>query len=170
VSPALFYEEVLAKLGDSNIRFLVVGAVAMNLHGVPRMTADLDLLAELSSSNLAALIRALEDLGYKPRLPVPATALLDPDRRREWVEQRNLRAFTFVHSLRPLQEIDLLLESPVSFQEADRAKKVLSVGSLRIPLISLDHLIAMKRAAGRAQDSADVDALERVKRLLRGSD
>lgn len=165
----MFYDEVLTKLQDSDVRFVVVRAVAMNLHGVPRMTADLDLLVDLSEPNLSAFLQAFEELGYKPRLPVPASALLDPERRREWVEQRNLKAFTFVHSLRPLQEVDLLLESPVSFEEADRQKTLLAAGRLRIPVISLDHLIAMKRVAARAQDAADVEALERLKRLLGGS-
>lgn len=165
----MFYEDVLTALVDSRVRFLVVGAVAMNLHGVPRMTADLDILADLSTPNLSALIQALETLGYKPRLPVPANALLDSEHRREWAEQRNLKAFTFVHSQRSLQEVDLLLESPVSFEEADRAKRVLTAGRLRIPVISLDHLIAMKRAAGRTQDATDAEALERLKRLLGGS-
>lgn len=166
----MFYEEVLQKLQDSQVRFVVVGAVAMNLHGVPRMTADLDLLVDLAPASLSVLIQALEGLGYKPRLPVPAAALLDPELRREWVEQRNLKAFTFVHSLRPLQEVDLLLESPIPFEEVERAKRVLAAGRLRIPVVSLDHLIAMKRASGRAQDAADVDALERLKRLLGGSE
>ena len=165
----MFYDEVLTKLRDAEVRFVVVGAVAMNLHGVPRMTADLDLLVDLSEPNLSALLQALEDLGYKPRLPVPASALLDSECRREWVEQRNLKAFTFIHPLRPLQEVDLLLESPVSFEEADRQKTVLAAGRLRIPVISLDHLIAMKRGSNRAQDAADVEALERLKRLLGGS-
>jgi hypothetical protein len=165
----VFYEDVLAALVDSRVRFLVVGAIAMNLHGVPRMTADLDLLADVSAPNLSALIRALEALGYKPRLPVPATALLDPEQRREWVERRNLKAFTFVHSVRPLQEVDLILASSIPFEEADRAKTVLTAGGLSIPVISLDHLISMKRAASRAQDAADVEALERLKRLLEGS-
>lgn len=165
----MFYEDVLTALVESRVRFLVVGAVAMNLHGVPRMTADLDLLADLVPPNLSTFIQVIERLGYKPRLPVPASALLDPDRRREWVEERNLKAFTFVHSVRPLQEVDLLLESPIAFEEADRAKKVLATDRLSIPVISLDHLIAMKRVSGRAQDAADVDALERVKRLLGGS-
>lgn len=165
----MFYEEILAKLFEANVRFMVVGAVAMNLHGVPRMTADLDLLVDLAVPNLSALIRAFEELGYKPRLPIPASALLDPEQRREWVERRNLKAFTFVHQLRPLQEVDVLLESPVPFEEADREKKILTAGSLRIPVVSLDHLIFMKRAAGRAQDAADAEALERLKRLLEGS-
>ncbi|MBI4609899.1 MAG: hypothetical protein HY726_12930 [Candidatus Rokubacteria bacterium] len=133
------------------------------------MTADLDLLVDLSPENLAALLSTLEELGYAPRLPVAAIALLDPDRRREWVEQRGLPAFTFFHPLRPLQEVDLVLQSPISFEEADRAKTVFTAGRLRIPVISLNHLITMKRAAPRAQDAADVDALERVKRVFGGS-
>ena len=147
----MFYEEVFAKLEESQVRYLVAGAIALNLHGIPRLTADLDLLVELSGPNLTAAIEALEALGYKPRLPVPARALLDPETRREWRETRNLWAFTFVHPTRPLQEVDLLLESPVSFEEADRAKKVVTAGPLRIPVLSLDHLILMKRQSPRAQ-------------------
>lgn len=166
----MFYEDVLSRLQDAGVRFLVVGAVAMNLHGVPRMTADLDLLVELSEPNLTALVEALEALGYKPRLPVPASSLLDPALRREWVERSNLKAFTFVHSLRPLQEVDLLIESPVPFEEADSHKKVLTAGRLRIPVVSLDHLITMKRAGGRAQDAMDVEAMKKLKRVLGSSE
>jgi hypothetical protein len=166
----VFYEDVLSGFQDAGVKFLVVGAVAMNLHGIPRMTADLDLLVELSESNLAALVRALDALGYKPRLPVPASSLLDPAVRREWAEQRNLKAFTFVHQLRPLQEVDLLIESPVPFEEAESRKTVFTAGRLRIPVVSLDHLIEMKRAGGRAQDAMDVEALGRLKRLLGGAE
>jgi hypothetical protein len=47
-------------------------------------------------------------------------------------------------------ELDLLLDIPIPFEEADRAKKIVTAGSLRIPVVSLDHLIVMKRAAPRA--------------------
>lgn len=166
----MFYRKVLAQLQAYGVRYLVAGAVAMNLHGVPRMTADLDLLVDLSEENLRALLAALTVLGFHPRLPVPAEALLDPDRRREWVETRHLRAFTFVDPARPFFEVDVLLSSPIPFEEAEQARTVVKAGELPIPVVSLDHLIAMKRAAGRAQDLADVASLEKLKRLLESSE
>jgi hypothetical protein len=63
----------------------VVGAVAMNLHDAPRMTADLDLVVDLERANLAKMLDLLERLGYRPRLPVPAYDLLDERKRQLWV-------------------------------------------------------------------------------------
>jgi hypothetical protein len=57
----------------------------------------------------------------------------------------------------------------VPFEEADRAKRVLSSAALRLPVMSIDHLIAMKNRAGREQDRADIEVLERIK-ALRGKD
>lgn len=54
----------------------------------------------------------------------------------------------------------------MSFDQADRAKKGVTAGPLRIPVLSLDHLILMKRQSPRAQDAADLEALEQLKRLL----
>ncbi len=48
------YEPVLAALDAAGVRFVVVGGVAVVLHGHPRMTADLDLVVDLTASRLAA--------------------------------------------------------------------------------------------------------------------
>lgn len=48
----------------------------MNLHGIPRMTADLDLVVSLNSENLARFLNAMREIGYQPRLQVPADDLI----------------------------------------------------------------------------------------------
>jgi len=51
----LFYEDLFRAFDEEHIRYVVVGALAMNLHGAPRMTADLDILADFETGNLSKL-------------------------------------------------------------------------------------------------------------------
>jgi hypothetical protein len=161
----MFYEDVFAAFQAEDVRYLIVGAFAMNLHGAPRMTADLDIVIDLGRDNVRRLLTAFENAGYRPRLPVSATDLLDERKRAGWIAEKNLVAFTFLNPKIPYQEVDVLLRSPVAFEEADGAKRVFSIGSLRLPIMSIDHLIRMKRLAGREQDRSDIDVLERIKAL-----
>jgi len=164
----MFYLDVFRAFDQRKIRYAVVGALAINLHGAPRMTADLDIVADLERDNLLRLLETLAELGYRPRLPVDAKNLLSPEVREEWKKTKGLVAFTFIHPKIQYQEVDLLLESPVSFEEADRNKTVLTVESVKVPVISIDHLIAMKRATGRQQDLDDIETLERIKQFRQG--
>ncbi|MBI3609193.1 MAG: hypothetical protein HY204_00625 [Nitrospirae bacterium] len=164
----MFYQDVFRAFDERGIRYLVVGALAMNLHGAPRMTADLDVLADLGRDNLSRLLETLSELGYRPRLPVDAKELLSPKVREDWKKTKSLVAFTFTHPKIQYQEVDLLLESPVPFGEADRDKMIVTVEAVRIPVMSVDHLIVMKRAAGRQQDLDDIETLERIKHLRPG--
>lgn len=161
----MLYEELFRGLGTARIEYLVVGAVAINLHGIPRMTADLDLMVKLSEHNLVAFVKALTALGYCPRVPVATTDFLDPAKRREWQESKSMVMFTWIHSGRPYEEIDVFLENPIDFQSAYSKRKSLPVEDFTIPLASVVDLIAMKQLSGREQDSADIVALTRLLQL-----
>jgi len=161
----MLYEALFRGLHAAQIRYLVVGAVAINLHGVPRMTADLDLMVKLSERNLDAFVKALTALGYYPRVPVAATDFLDPAKRREWQKSKSMVMFTWIHSGRPYEEIDVFLENPLDFQSAYAKRKNLPVEDFTIPLAGIADLIAMKRLSGREQDSADIAALTRLLQL-----
>ena len=79
------YDAVFAALHDAGVRYLVVGGVAVVLQGHVRTTVDLDLVVGLSTDNLTAAVTALTGLGLEPRLPVRATAFIDPEVRRRWI-------------------------------------------------------------------------------------
>jgi len=64
---AIFYEDVLRALDAASIRFVVVGGVAVILHGVPRSTADLDLVIDLEEGNVRRFIGVMAQLGFVPR-------------------------------------------------------------------------------------------------------
>jgi len=160
---SLFFEEVFTLLRDGGVHFVIVGGTAVILHGVPRTTADLDLVVDLEPANLRRLVAAMNRLGYQPRVPVDPLELCDPARRREWTQDKGMRAFTFQLPGHPLADIDVLRESPVAFADLSRRAEHIDAGGLLLRIACIDDLIRMKLAAGREQDVADVDALRRMK-------
>ena len=158
--PVTLFEPVLAALDAANVRFVVVGGVAVVLHGHPRMTADLDLVIDLAVEPAARAITALVRLGMVPRLPVDPHQFADPEVRRAWAEERNLTVFTMLDPREPLLEVDLFTEAPLPFDELWEQSSIVQLKGQAVRVAAIDHLITMKKAAGRPQDLADVAALE----------
>ena len=153
---------MLAALANARVRFVVVGGVAVVLHGHPRLTADLDLVIDLEVEPARRAMDVLAGLGLVPRLPVAASAFADPSTRNRWVTERNLMVFTMTEPGGML-EVDLFARSPLPFEALwSRAVTVL-VGETEVRIAALDDLIAMKREAGRPQDLADITALEALR-------
>ena len=74
----MYYERVFKMFQEKRVKYIIAGGMAVNLHGVPRFTKDLDILIDSSPSNLKNLKRALETLGFRPRVPVSLSAFLTP--------------------------------------------------------------------------------------------
>jgi hypothetical protein len=165
---SLFFQDVLTLLRDGGVQHVIVGGTAVILHGVPRTTADLDIVVDLDPANLRRLVAAMNRLGYQPRAPVDPLELCDAERRREWIESKGMRAFTFHLPGHPLADIDVLIDSPIGYAELSRHAERIDAGGLVIRIAAIDDLIRMKTAAGRAQDLDDVDALRRVQEARRG--
>jgi predicted nucleotidyltransferase len=158
------FEPVLKTLNDANVRYLVVGGVAVVLHGHLRTTADLDLVIELGPENLARALDALERSGFQPRPPVPLRSFADPKTRRSWIETKNLQVFSLWHEGLPGFEVDLFVEEPFDFDQAFDRRVDVSLASTSAPVVCLDDLLALKRAAGRERDLDDVAVLESLSR------
>ena len=155
----LFYHEVLTALHEAGARFVVVGGLAVNLQGVPRPTADIDLVIELSPDNVRAVAEALRSVGLRPRLPAPPEGLADPRVREQWVRERNLTAYTLCDPDNPLRSVDILVDSPLSFDELSASADRIEARGIRFDVASIEALIRMKEHAGRRRDLADVAAL-----------
>ena len=164
----MLYEAIFRGLHGARIRYLIVGAVAVNLHGVPRMTADLDLMVELTEGNLRTFVDTVVGLGYRPRVPVEAAAFLDPAKRREWQESKSMVMFTWIHPARPYEEVDVFLDNPIDFGSAYANRQDVPVGDFTVPLAGVADLITLKRMAGREQDRSDIEALTRLTQLDEG--
>jgi hypothetical protein len=160
----LFYDRVFSALGQHGIRYAVAGGLAVNLHGVPRMTADIDLVVDLERNNLTNFLSTMAELGFQPRLPVKAEELLRTDRRTDWIENKNLHAFTFWNTSNAIEEVDLLIRESEDTDIIERAQ-VIQVGNLSIRIVSIDDLMSMKARANRVQDLADIEALQVIKTM-----
>lgn len=168
----MFYEEILRSLQKHGVRYLILGGAAVNLHGVPRMTADLDITIDLSAENVAATVEALMEAGMKVSLPLDPLGLGDPGLRREWRQDRHLEALTFqsIGSRAPYREVDVVIEPPLDFEAMYESRAVLEIDGLRVDLVSLPHLIEIKSGLGREQDLADVNALKKIDSVEGGPD
>lgn len=163
------FTPIFEALDRSGARYVTVGGFAVVLHGHARLTADIDLVVDLDPGPARAVIGVLTGLGFRPRAPVRAEAFADPDVRRAWVEEKNLRVFSLYDPENPLLSIDLFAEYPMPFEELFERSRVVPVGGVGVRVASLPDLIAMKRAAGRPEDLQDVEALEEIARQ-RGED
>jgi len=161
------YEDVFRALASHKARYLVAGGVAVNLHGVPRMTVDLDLLVDLSPANARRVVGALSSIGFEPRVPVPFVDFAEAAKRDAWIREKGMMVFSAHHPKRPWEIVDLFVDPPVEFSAAWRRRKRVSIGGVTVPIVSIQDLMAMKRKAAREQDLSDLEALEKLRREMR---
>ena len=152
MSPASGFNEdfldVLRALVEAGAEFVVVGAHALAVHGVPRATGDLDVLVRPTRDNAARVFDALRAFGA----PLEAHGVRTEDfEKPSTVYQVGL----------PPRRIDVLTAiSAVSFDEAWSSRVDVEVEEMTIPFLGREALIANKRAAGRDKDLVDVRLLE----------
>ena len=163
------YEPILARLNEQGGRYVVVGGLAVVLHGHARLTVDLDLVVDLAPEAARRTISALLGLGFRPLAPVDALDFADAAQRQQWVEEKGMRVFSLYEPESPLSTVDLFVESPIDFDELHRKAELIPIGTTAVPVVSLPHLIQMKQAAGREQDRADLKVLVKVEKR-RGQD
>jgi len=156
------FEPVLKALNDAGVRYLVVGGVAVVLHGHLRTTGDLDLVVDLSPDNLGRALDALEAIGFQPRPPVPLRSFADPKIRSSWIKSKNLQVFSLWHPDLAGFEVDLFVEEPFDFDPAWGRRVVVQLTGTTAPVVSLEDLVALKVAAGRARDLEDVAVLREI--------
>ena len=158
------YEDILREFYKNKVRYIVVGGIAVNLHGIPRMTADLDLMIDLEKENVLKFIEILKSLDYVPKIPENPENLANPEKREEW-KKRKMQAFTFWNVKKPYQQVDIFIENPIEFGKAYSRKEKIKAADFEIYIISIDDLIKIKRKSGRKQDLCDIEALKKIKDL-----
>jgi predicted nucleotidyltransferase len=147
------FRELLGRLSDAGVEFVVVGGVAVIARGYPRATLDLDVCYARSPQNLERLVAALAPI--HPRLRgAPADLPFFWDART----LRNGLNFTLVTDE---GAIDLLGEVTGLCNYCDIALRATEVDlhGARVRVLGLDDLIRSKAAAGRAKDLVDLEAL-----------
>jgi hypothetical protein len=156
-------EEILDAPNRARVRYLVVGGVAVVLHGYLRTTADLDLVIQLQRENVLRAMRALGELKYRPRAPVPAEAFAESELREQWIREKGLAVFSLWSPAHPTLEIDFFVAEPFDFDSVYSRCLRVPLENTEVTVIALDDMIALKRRVGRPRDLEDVAALESIR-------
>lgn len=158
-------EAIIAALNEADVRYLVVGGLAVVAHGHVRFTADVDLMVDFDEANLGRALAVFKDLGYHPRAPVQLEEFADEEKRSAWIRDKGLTVFSMYSDLHPATEVDLFVKDPLGFDEAYGRAVTMEVASgIEATIVSLEDLLRLKRAAGRPEDHSDIEVLEQLQR------
>jgi hypothetical protein len=150
----MFLIRLIKSLNDAHLEFALAGGYAVALHGAVRGTVDVDIVIATTAESYRKAEAALLGLGLTGRLPVGAKEVFQF--RKEYIEKRNLIAWSFVNQKDPSQLVDIIITHDLKKLSTTKV----NFQGIKIPILSKKSLIAMKKAAGRPQDIEDIKALE----------
>ena len=140
------FGKLLRAFAKVDVRYLLVGAYAVEFHGQPRTTRHMDLWLDDCPDNMERVYRALTDFGAPP------------------IAMDHLNAATPLEVVWigvPPHRIDLVKGvRGLDFAEAWSRRAETTIDGIQVHVIGRQDLIAAKRAGGRDKDIADADALE----------
>ena len=142
------YKDMLQTLSAHNVEYLVVGAVALAAHGIPRATGDIDIWVNATAENADRTYRALAAFG---------TPLGDLAK-----DELAIPGVVFQIGVAPLRIDILTYIEGVSFEEAWSEKVIVDFGGFPMPVLSRKLMIQNKRTSGRSKDLVDLEALEKI--------
>jgi hypothetical protein len=142
--------EIVTSFEKSKLKYAVVGGYALALHGIVRATMDVDFVLSLKLSDFELAEKALGKIGLQSRLPVRAQDIIKM--RKEYIENRNLMAWSFVDYKNLSRQVDILITKDLKDLNVEK----ISVGGQKISVASLEDLLEMKTEAGRPQDLIDI--------------
>jgi hypothetical protein len=145
------FSDLLRELLNHDVQFLIVGAHAMAVHGVPRATGDIDIFFAPTPSNVQSLMQALTAFGA----PIESHG----------VSEDSLLTLGTIYQLGlPPRRIDLINRiDGVSFAEAWDTRIYTKVDQLKLPVIGIDALRKNKESTGREKDKLDIILIEQLK-------
>jgi len=157
--------DLLVALAKADVKFIICGGVAAVLHGVERMTLDLDITVDMKNGNMKKFLDIIGHSDLKPRVPIPSETLLDPEKIRHLVEEKNARVFTFTDMDKPWRQVDVFLTDDYAYHTLLHDTETIQIGGYPMLVVSKDRLIQMKKSVHpqREKDLLDIKSLTRLK-------
>ena len=157
--------ETLLSLARAEVMFVVAGGVAALLHGVERVTLDIDIALDMEPGNVRRFLDVMEALRLTPRAPVPATVLADPQARSAMVRDKQALVFTFLDRNDPLWQVDVFLTEDLSYERLIAGADTVFIDGQAVRLAGIETLIELKRRIQppRPKDVLDLTELERLR-------
>ena len=159
------YKVVFEAFEKAKINYLLVGGVAVNLYGYNRFTGDIDIILGLDAENLIKMSEVMGKLGYAERIPVQLKELNEKGKWEKLMQEKRMKAYTFISNDRPQLDIDIIVSESLDFDRYVTNRTIIEIWDLELPLVGIDDLIGMKRRADREKDKLDIEALLKLKEL-----
>lgn len=156
--------ELLQSLSAAQVRYVLVGGIAVQLHGYMRSTFDIDLVLAMNDENLVRFIDVAKRFGLIPSIPVPIDSLRDAAQIEQWHRDKGMLAFALREPQVGGGVVDVLVRPVVPFEQLQQNAVMGELSGWQVPIASIDDLLAMKRHANRDKDRLDIAALEKIKR------
>jgi hypothetical protein len=156
------YEKLFECFYKNEIRYVICGGLAVNIYGIPRMTADIDLIIDFSVDNIAYFEKCMKEAGYLASVPLSFKELASETKRKSLLEEKNMLAYSFYNSRAGQVVVDVLVDVPIRFSELWEKREVRTIGDAKVYLASIEQLIRLKEYAGRAQDKSDIILLSKL--------
>jgi hypothetical protein len=111
-------EASLRALNDAEVRYLIVGGLAVVAHGYVRATVDMDIVLDLESENVLRAMAALKEIGYRPLVPVDAAG---EQKRRLSRDEKHMVVFQMRHTKSESTRLDIFCGRALFVQRGVRA-------------------------------------------------
>jgi hypothetical protein len=137
-----------------DVKYIMIGGIATNLHGYSRTTGDVDIWIEDNKDNRTNLLLALKSIGF------------------DYIE--DLQNFDFIPgwtSFKTLSGMELDIMTYIKgfpqsrFQESYKMASIAQIFELEIPFLQINQLIEAKKATARNKDLIDIEELEKIIKL-----
>lgn len=143
------FREFIELLNAHKVRYLIIGGYAVNFHGYPRYTKDLDFWLWMTDENLNRLLAAIKSFGFGS-IGLRLEDFKDPEN----IIQLGYEPY----------RIDLLMDvDGVNFETCFQRRKTGNLDGVTVNFLSLDDLIKAKKSTGRLQDLADAEELQKLR-------
>jgi hypothetical protein len=156
-------KDILVRIFDGlnrdDVRYIVVGGLAVVAHGYVRLTHDLDLVLDMDENNLKRAMKVLTALDYYPRVPVNAEDFAIAANREKWIVEKNMVVFSMTSDSHRDTVVDIFVRSPFDFAEEYQAALPFDLCGVRVPIVSKAALIKLKQEAARPKDLMDIEYL-----------
>ncbi|MCX6156143.1 MAG: hypothetical protein NT007_18495 [Candidatus Kapabacteria bacterium] len=154
---------IISEFESENIRYLIVGGLAVVFYGYLRLTTDIDIVIDFEQNNIDKAIVILKKLGYQPLIPVNIDDFADSEIRKKWIEEKNIIVFSLISQNFIETPIDIFVDIPFCFHEEYKNLVRAEIASgVFANFLSYERLIKMKQLSNRELDISDIQHLEQL--------
>src|SRR5210317_1478467 len=119
------FKNLFLALNEESVKYLVAGGIAVNLYGIERATADIDIVLKVDEKNLSKFVRVAKKLGLQPRLPLALDDLIDGEKRKSWIVDKDMVVYSLYDAKNPFFLLDIFVQEPFHFEEVyEKRKKI----------------------------------------------